>query len=210
MATQPGVLLWTATLVKGGENQVGRTRENKAAIVSELKDALSEAQLALVIDYQGLTVSDITELRSRLRQADGVCKVTKNTLMQLAVEDDENWQPMSQFLQGTSAFLLVKDDIGGVVRAYQGFRKDTKKTEFRGGVMQGQALNEDQVKAIADLPSKEELIAQVAGAINSIASKLAIGINEVPTSIGRGINEVPNSVGRVVAAIAAKEEDSQS
>ncbi|WP_036486027.1 50S ribosomal protein L10 [Myxosarcina sp. GI1] len=189
---------------------MGRTRENKAAIVTELKDALSEAQLALVIDYQGLSVAEITELRSRLRQADGICKVTKNTLMQLAVEEDENWQPMSQFLTGTSAFLLVKDDIGGVVRAYQGFRKDTKKTEFRGGVMQGQALNEDQVKAIADLPSKEELIAQVAGAINAVASKLAIGINEVPTSVGRGINEVPNSVGRVVAAIAAKEEGSES
>nr|WP_253274336.1 50S ribosomal protein L10 [Myxosarcina sp. GI1] len=210
MAIQSGVLLWSLILAKGGENQVGRTRENKAAIVTELKDALSEAQLALVIDYQGLSVAEITELRSRLRQADGICKVTKNTLMQLAVEEDENWQPMSQFLTGTSAFLLVKDDIGGVVRAYQGFRKDTKKTEFRGGVMQGQALNEDQVKAIADLPSKEELIAQVAGAINAVASKLAIGINEVPTSVGRGINEVPNSVGRVVAAIAAKEEGSES
>jgi hypothetical protein len=59
-------------------------------------------------------------------------------------------------------------------------------------------LNEDQVKAIADLPSKEELMGQVAGALNSIATKLAVGINEVPTSLGRGINEIPSSLGRVV------------
>ncbi|HBY77115.1 MAG TPA: 50S ribosomal protein L10, partial [Cyanobacteria bacterium UBA11148] len=66
---------------------------------------------------------------------------------------------------------------------YQDFQKATKKTEFRGGVMQGRALNQDQVKAIADLPSKEQLIAQIAGAINSIATKLAVGINEVPASL---------------------------
>ncbi|MGK7955646.1 MAG: 50S ribosomal protein L10, partial [Crocosphaera sp.] len=104
------------------------------------------------------------------------------------------------------AFVLVKDDVGSAVRAYQAFKKDTKKTEFRGGVMQGQALNEEQVKAIADLPSKEELIAQVAGAINSLATKLAVGVNEVPSSLGRGINDIPNSLGRVMAAMAAKEE----
>ena len=85
-------------------------------------------------------------------------------------------------------------------------KKDLKKTEFRGGVMQGQALNEEQVKAIADLPSKEELIAQVAGAINSIATKLAVGINQVPTSVARGINEVPSSLGRAIQAVSKKEE----
>jgi large subunit ribosomal protein L10 len=195
---------------KGGENEMGRTRENKQAIITELKESLSDAQLTVVIDYQGLTVAEITDLRNRLRPSGTECKVTKNTLMHLAVEEDENWKPMTQFLSGSSAFLLVKDDVGSAIRAYQEFQKATKKTEFRGGVMQGQALNEQQVKAIADLPSKEELIAQVAGAINSIASKLAVGINEVPASVGRGINEVPGSLGRVLAAMAAKEEGSAS
>jgi large subunit ribosomal protein L10 len=130
--------------------------------------------------------------------------------MQLAVEDDANWQPMTKFLSGSSAFLLVKDDVGGAIRAYQDFKKEAKKTEFRGGVMQGQALNEEQVKAIADLPSKEELIAQIAGAINSIATKLAVSINEVPSSVARGINEVPSSLGRAIGAVASKEEGSAS
>ena len=188
---------------------MGRTRENKQAVISDLKELLSEAQLAVVIDYQGLSVAEITELRNRLRPTGTTCKVTKNTLMQIAVEDDQNWQPMSQFLANSSAFLLVKDDIGGAVRAYQTFQKDTKKTAFRGGVMQGQALTEDQVKAIADLPSKEELIAQIAGAINSLATKLAVSINEVPASVGRGINEVPASLGRVFGAVAAQQEGNE-
>ncbi|MGF1478156.1 MAG: 50S ribosomal protein L10 [Cyanophyceae cyanobacterium] len=185
---------------------MGRTREDKQTLVADLKELLSESQLAIVIDYQGLSVAEITDLRNRVRPTGTTCKVTKNTLMRLAVEEDENWQPMTQFLSGSSAFMLVKDDIGGAVRAYQGFQKDTKKTEFRGGVMQGQALTEAQVKAIADLPSKEELIAQVAGALNSIATKLAVSINEVPASLGRSINEVPASVGRVVGAVAAQQE----
>ncbi|NEO98326.1 MAG: 50S ribosomal protein L10 [Symploca sp. SIO2E9] len=186
---------------------MGRTLENKQEVVTGLKQVLSESQLAIVIDYQGLTVAEITDLRNRLRPTGSVCKVTKNTLMRRAVEGDENWQAMTEFLAGSSAFMLVKDDIGGAIRAYQDFQKATKKTEFRGGVMQGRALNQDQVKAIADLPSKEELIAQVAGAINSLATKLAVSINEVPSSLGRSINEVPASLGRSFQALAAKKEE---
>ena len=186
---------------------MGRTRENKQAVVEDLKGLLSESQLALVINYQGLSVAEITDLRNRLRPTGSVCKVTKNTLMRLAVTEDENWQPMTEFLAGSSAFILVKEDLSGAIKAYQAFQKETKKSEFRGGVMQGQALNQEQVKAIADLPSKEELIAQVAGAINAVATKLAVGINEVPSSLCRSINEIPASVGRVLAALEAQKKE---
>ncbi|MCW6038126.1 50S ribosomal protein L10 [Spirulina subsalsa FACHB-351] len=186
---------------------MGRTRENKAEIIADLKTSLSEAQLTVVFDYQGLSVGEIGDLRDRVRPTGTVCTVTKNTLMRLAVEEDDNWRPMTEFLSGSNAFLFVKDDIGGAIRAYQEFKKVSKKTEFRGGVMQGRALNEEQVKAIADLPSKEELMAQIAGAINSIATQLAVGINEVPSSLARGINEVPASVGRVIQAKAQKDQE---
>lgn len=185
---------------------MGRTLADKQAIVADLKQNLSESQMAIVIDYKGLTVAEITDLRQQLRPTGTVCKVTKNTLMGRAVQGDSTWEPMQAFLSDSSAFLLIKDDMGAAIKAYQAFQKATKKTEFRGGVMQGRALNEADVKAIADLPSKEELIAQIAGAINSIATKLAVGINEVPASLGRSINEVPASLGRCLAAIAAKEE----
>jgi large subunit ribosomal protein L10 len=166
---------------------MGRTLESKQEIVAELKQTLSESQLAFVIDYQGLTVAEITDLRRRLIPKGSVCKVTKNTLMRIAIEGDANWQPMAELLKGSSAFILVKDDISGAIKVYQDFQKATKKTELRGGVMEGRTLSQDEVKAIGDLPSKEQLIAQIAGAINGLATKLAVGINEVPASLARGL-----------------------
>ncbi|PPS41259.1 50S ribosomal protein L10 [Chroococcidiopsis sp. TS-821] len=169
---------------------MGRTLENKQAIVAELKESLSQSQLALVIDYQGLTVAEITDLRRRLRPTGTTCKVTKNTFMGIAIDGQENWQPMSEFLQGSSAFLLVKEDISGAIKAYQDFQKASKKTQLRGGVMEGRILKEPDIKALADLPSKEQLIAQIAGAINALATKIAVGINEVPASLGRSIQAI--------------------
>jgi large subunit ribosomal protein L10 len=169
---------------------MGKTLEDKKAIVAELKETLSQSQLAIVIDYKGLSVAEITDLRKRLFPTGAVCKVTKNTLMQIAVEGDSNWEPISKFLKDTSAFVLIKDDIGGALKAYQDFQKASKKTELRGGVMEGRALSQDDVKAIADLPSKEQLMAQIAGALNSVTAKVAIGINQVPSSLARAIQAV--------------------
>lgn len=169
---------------------MGRTLENKQEIVADLKQTLSESQLAVVINYQGLSVAEITDLRRRLRPTGTVCKVTKNTLMRRAIADDSQWQPMTELLADASAFLLVKDDISGAIKAYQDFQKATKKTELKGGVMEGRALNETQIKAIGDLPSKEQLIAQIAGAINAVTAKIAVGINEVPASLGRSLKAV--------------------
>lgn len=169
---------------------MGRTLENKKEIVADLKGTLSKSTLALVIDYQGLTVAEITDLRRRLRPSGTVCKVTKNTFMGIAIQEDEKWQPMSELLKGSSAFLLVKEDFSSAIKAYQEFQKATKKTELRGGVMEGRLLKDEDVKALGDLPSKEQLMAQIAGAINALATKVAVGIKEVPSSLARGIQAI--------------------
>lgn len=166
---------------------MGRTVEDKQALVAEIKETLNETQLALVIEYQGLTVAEITDLRRRLRPTGTVCKVSKNKLMGIAIDGQDKWQPMTELLKGSSAFLLVKEDFSGAIKAYQDFQKASKKTELRGGVMEGRLLKEADVKALGDLPSKEQLMAQIAGALNALATKIAVGINEVPTSLGRGI-----------------------
>jgi len=187
---------------------MGRTLANKKEIVAELKELLADFELALVIDYKGLSVAEITDLRNRLRAKGAVCKVTKNTLMRIAVEGDNNWQPIQTFLKDSSAFVLAKDDLGGAIKEYQAFQKDTKKTVLRGGVMEGRALNESDIKAITDLPSKEELIARIAGAINAIPTRVAVGINAVPTQLAVGIKEVPASLTRALKAVSEREEDS--
>jgi large subunit ribosomal protein L10 len=186
---------------------MGRTLANKKEIVAEIQELLSDAQLALVIDYKGLSVAEITNLRNRLRTKDAVCKITKNTLMRIAVDGDENWQPMTEFLKDSSAFVLIKDDMGGAIKEYQAFQKETKKTVLRGGVMEGQALTEDQVKAITELPTKEELMARLAGAINAMPTRVARGINLVPTKLAVGIKEVPASLTRAIKAVSEKEQD---
>lgn len=166
---------------------MGRTLANKKEIVAELKDNLSEAQLAFVINYEGLSVAEITDLRNRLRPSGASCKITKNTLMNIAIKGDENWQPMEEFLGDATAFLFTGEEIGAAVKAYKAFQKETKKTELRGGVLEGKSLTKEQVEALGDLPTKEELYAQIAGSINALATKLAVGINEIPSGLARGL-----------------------
>ena len=185
---------------------MSRTIENKQALVAEVKEALSQSQLAMVIEYQGLSVAEITDLRRRLRPTGTICKMTKNTLMRIAVEGDYTWQPMTEFLKGSSVFLLVQDDLKAAIKAYQDFQKATRKTELRGGVMEGRALTEDDIKALTELPSKEELMARLAGGLKAIPTKLAVGLNAVPTKLAVGIKEVPGSLVRAIKAVSEKEE----
>jgi len=168
---------------------MGRTLENKQQIVEELKGLLDEAELALVLDFKGLSIKEMTDLRTRLRASNGVCKVTKNTLMRRAIEGNSTWSDLESLLTGTNAFVLVKGDVGGAVKAVQAFQKDAKKSETKGGLFEGKLLSQSDIKAIGDLPSKEVLMAQIAGAINGVATKLAIGINEVPSGLARALRQ---------------------
>ena len=185
---------------------MSKTLEEKQAMVAELKQTLSESQMAMVIEYQGLSVAEITDLRQRMRPTGTVCKMAKNTLMRIAVDGDDNWQPMTEFLKGASVFLLVQDDMKAAIKAYQEFQKATKKTELRGGVLEGRALTEADVKALTELPSKPELMARLAGGLKAVPTKLAVGLNAVPTKLGVGIKEVPASLVRAIKAVSEKEE----
>jgi large subunit ribosomal protein L10 len=169
---------------------MGKTLEQKQKVVGKLEAEIAEAQMIMVLDYTALSVAEITKLRRQMKPSGTVCKVTKNTLMKKAIAAKPEWQPLEAFLKGTSVCLVIKEDVGAAFKAYQAFLKETKKTELKGGVFDGRALNPDQLKAIADLPSKEVLMAQIAGAINGIATKLAFGIKEVPQSLARAIKAI--------------------
>jgi large subunit ribosomal protein L10 len=168
---------------------MGRTLESKQQIVEELKQLLGETEMALVLDFKGLSVKEMTDLRTRLQASNGVCKVTKNTLMRRAIDGNSAWSELESLLTGTNAFVLVKGDVGGAVKAVQAFQKDSKKSETKGGLFEGKLLSQSEIKEIGDLPSKEVLMAQIAGAINGVATKLAIGINEVPSGLARALKQ---------------------
>ena len=172
---------------------MGRTLESKQQIVEELKKLLGEAEMALVLDYQGLSIKEMSDLRTRLQDSNGVCKVTKNTLMRRAIDGDSVWSSLGSLLSGTNAFILVKGDIGGACKAVQAFQKETKKSETKGGLFEGKLLSQDEIKAIGELPSREELMAQIAGAINAVTTKVAVGVNEVPSGLARALKQHADS-----------------
>jgi len=171
---------------------MGRTLENKKQIVEELKSLLDEAEMALVLDYKGLSIKEMSDLRTRLQSSNGVCKVTKNTLMRLAIDGNGAWSNLDHLLTGTNAFVLVKGDVGGAVKAVEAFQKETKKSETKGGLFEGKILSQDEIKAIASLPTKEVLMAKIAGALNGLATKVAVGVNEVPSGLARSLNQHAN------------------
>ena len=168
---------------------MGRTLENKQQIVKEIESLLNESEMAVVLDYKGLTIKEMSDLRSRLQSNNGICKVTKNSLMRRAIEGKSNWSGLESLLTGTNAFVLIKEDVGAAVKAIQSFQKETKKSETKGALFEGKLLSDSQIKEIADLPSKEVLMAKIAGALNGVASKLAIGINEIPSGLARSLKQ---------------------
>tara|TARA_Y100001978_G_scaffold189871_1_gene192507 strand:+ start:88 stop:615 length:528 start_codon:yes stop_codon:yes gene_type:complete len=168
---------------------MGRTLENKQLIVQEIKDLLNGSEMAVVLDYQGLTIKEMSDLRSKLQSNNGICKVTKNSLMRRAIDGDSNWKSLEPLLTGTNAFVLIKEDVGGAVKAIQTFQKETKKSETKGALFEGKLLSKSEFKEIADLPSREVLMAKIAGAINGVTTKLAIGINEVPSGLARSLKQ---------------------
>ena len=145
--------------------------------------------MAVVLDYKGLTIKEMSDLRSRLQTNNGICKVTKNSLMRRAIDGESNWNDLKPLLTGTNAFVLIKEDVGGAVKAIQSFQKETNKSETKGALFEGKLLSQAEIKEIANLPSREVLMAKIAGAINGVATKVAIGINEIPSGLARSLKQ---------------------
>ena len=172
---------------------MGRTLENKQEIVEEIKSLLNNSEMAVVLDYKGLTIKEMSDLRNRLHTNHGICKVTKNSLMRRAIDGNSNWNDLESLLTGTNAFVLIKEDVGGALKAIQSFQKDTKKSETKGALFEGKLLSDSEIKEIASLPTREVLMAKIAGALNGVTTKIAISINEVPSGLARSLKQYSES-----------------
>ena len=138
----------------------------KEAVVEELTNEFRDAKRLLFADYRGLDVEAITELRSRCREQQVRFLVAKNTLSRRAmsaigVED------VGSLLEGPTGLAIAKEDQIAAARVLVGFSKENEKLEIKGGVMEGRVYSLEEVKALASLPSRDELIAQVLAAIQS-------------------------------------------
>ena len=152
--------------------------KNQETLV-KIKEDLDGVSAMWVVDYCGLTVKDIQALRTAIRESGASLKVYKNTLMHIALEES-NLPTLDDMLAGPSAFVFAGNDVAAAAKAVKTFAKANKNLEIKGGLMEG-----EQVEAIASLPSREELLAQIAGAISGVARGLAVALNGVPSGLAQ-------------------------
>ena len=168
--------------------------EEKQKIAEDLRDRLSKSAIIVLTDYKGLDVAAMNDLRRRLR-AEGIeYQVVKNTLLIRAAEDNDI-ALIKDYFKGPSAIALSYDDPIAPAKVLSEFAKENKKLEIKAGVMNGQVLDANAIKALAKLPSREVLLGQFLSALNAI-----------PTSFVRTIAEIPRSFVSVLAAIRDQKE----
>ena len=152
--------------------------ELKKPIVEEIKANLEGAATAVVVDYRGLTVEQDTQLRKNLREAGVVYKVYKNTLMKRAFEGTDFAQ-LDDLLDGPSAIAISKEDATAPIRVLNNVAKEAEALEFKGAVVEGTFYDVDGVKALASIPSRDELISKLLGSLQSPITNLARVLNQI-------------------------------
>ena len=161
--------------------------ELKQPIVDEISGVIKDAQSVVVVDYRGLTVSEDTQLRKQLREAGVSYKVYKNTLVSRAVEGTE-FESLRDVLEGPSAFAVSTDDATAPARILAKFAKIAPALEIKAGVVEGTYYDVEGMKAIASVPSRDELLSKLLGSLQSPITNLARVLNQIAEKDGA---EVP-------------------
>jgi large subunit ribosomal protein L10 len=151
------------------------TRAQKQTEIEALKGSFAPAQGLFVMDFTGLTVAEVTELRRKVKEANGNYRVVKNTLAKLAVADTPN-QVLQQLLTGSAAVAFTLGDSVALAKALADFSKSHDKLRFRGGLVEGQLLDAQQAKQIASLPTKLELVARLLYLLQSPMRRLVTAL----------------------------------
>ena len=137
-----------------------KTREQKAAEVSELTEQIGKANNAFLIDFKGITVPQVTELRKQVRQTNSGYVVVKNTLALIALKDSPIINMKEQFT-GPTAIAFNATDAVVLAKALTKFAKDVPAVHFKGALLNGQVVPASEIQNIANLPSREELVAKL-------------------------------------------------
>lgn len=152
--------------------------ELKQPIVDEISATLKDAQSLVVVDYRGLTVAEDTQLRKQLREAGVTYKVYKNTLVSRAIEGTE-FESLKDSLEGPNAFAVSATDATAPARILAKFAKTTPALEIKAGVVEGTHYDTEGMKAIAAVPSREELLSKLLGSLQSPITNLARVLNQI-------------------------------
>jgi large subunit ribosomal protein L10 len=150
------------------------TKERKQELVSQYTDLLERSQALILTDFQGLNVTQITRLRSKIRETNGAYYVTKNTLIKLALQQQGLSVP-EDWLEGPTAVSFCFDQVPTIAKTITDFAAESELLKIKGAVLGGEPVGEARVKALADLPPAEVLQAQLLGALTAPMSGL-IGV----------------------------------
>jgi large subunit ribosomal protein L10 len=153
--------------------------QEKKQFVQELKQRLEKACVAILTDYKGLDVQSMTELRAKFREANVEYQVIKNTMLRLASEGT-GVEAIKDSFKGPSAIALSYDDPVAPAKILTEFAKTNDKLEIKIGVMDGKAMDLAAIKALSDLPSREQLLAILLSAMNGVPRALVTALSDVP------------------------------
>ena len=146
-------------------------RPEKAGKVAELKDLLTSSKGVVLVDYCGLTVAEDTELRSKMREAGVKYMVANNTFIRIAAQE-AGIEGLDAYLEHNTAVAFSAEDPVAPAKILNDFSKDHKALEIKAGVLDGKVIGLDEVKAVAELPSREELLAKLVGSMQAPISGL--------------------------------------
>lgn len=152
--------------------------EQKKQIVDEIRSKISGAKSVVVVDYRGLNVDEVTELRNKYREAGVEYKVYKNSMMRFAFKE-EGYEAFNEFLTGPNGIAISTEDAVAAAKVTSDFAKEHKNLELKAGIVEGEIMPLDKITAIANLPSKEALLTQLAYVLNEPMAMFARAIQAV-------------------------------
>jgi large subunit ribosomal protein L10 len=164
-------------------------KEQKAAVVDEIAAQISEAQAVIAVDYRGTSVPKAAELRARLREAETTFRIVKNSLTERAA-DKAGAGTLKELLEGPTAFAFVHGDTAAAAKALNDFTREVSTFQFKGGVMEGAPLSVDEIQAIARLPTRDVLHAQLVGLVASPLTGLARGLNGLISGLAVQLGQI--------------------
>jgi large subunit ribosomal protein L10 len=189
-------------------------REQKAAAIEEIAAQIDESQAIIAVDYRGISVPQVAELRAKLREADATFKVVKNSLTERAA-DQAGAETLKEYLAGPTALTFVRGDVAMAAKAIADYAKATQLLPFKGGLMDGATLDVEQIRSLSRLPSREVLYGQLVGVVASpvtgVVRSLAALLGGLASALGqvqqkKESGEIPAGEAAAVEAPAAEAE----
>ena len=157
---------------------IEKTIAQKQAKVEELANELKDAKVVLLADYRGINVSDVTSLRAELRKVNAEYKVIKNNIVKRAL-DANGESELDEALEGPVAIVIGKEDYLEPSKVIYNFTKTHDFYKIKGGIIEGKVMTAEEIITLAKLPSRQELLAKLAGALLGNITKLAVALDKV-------------------------------